>query len=277
MREKSPFSRGSLGIGRAHRKILVVAEDAWARDTMRVLLGSMGCHCVMEPSLPVALAALGPEVPDAAIVDLQCTPSATSGGIPGLEEICRSLRGRVIILTGENHERQVAALIHRYNLPRIQRERLLQDLWGALNSLPGQDSAFRKVIRAARLIFDSFLEPAPVGIRISQLPGRRLVYEAGSFMVDLSLEPPQTDSRRMSLVGQLIDAAKPERQLDGLSVGLHGPKGPIALAPANKFGEFHFEFDAEQNVNLEIETAANQGISIVLPRLESVRERILGS
>jgi len=223
-----------------------------------------------------ARAKLRQENPDAAIADTYRTTAATSPGLSGLDEICLRLRGRIIIVTGEDHDPEVAALIQKYRLPQILRERLLQDLWSTLNSLPKQSSVFRRVI-SARLIFDSFLQPAPAGIRTSQLSGRRFVYQADSLMVDLFLEPPQTDSCRVSLVGQLLDSAKPERQLDILSVALHGRTGPIAVASTNRFGEFHFEFGLEQNVNLEIETAADQWISVVLPRLEWVQQGVAGA
>ena len=74
-----------------------------------------------------------------------------------------------------------------------------------------------------------------------------------------------------------MDSAEPERQLDALSVALQGPKGPIAVASTNKFGEFHFELDLEQNVKLEIETAANQWISLVLPRQEWFQRGVAGA
>ena len=277
MREKYSFPVSSDCSSRGPGRVLVIAEDPWARDTMRVLLSSMGCHCVMAYSVEQALAKLDQENPDAAIADTHHTTAATSPGFSGLDEICLRLRGRIIIVRGEGHDPEVAALIQKYCLPQIWRERLLQDLWSTLNSLPKLSSAFRRVIHSARLIFDSFLEPAPAGIRTSQLAGRRIVYQADSLMVDLLLEPPQTDSRRISLVGQLLDSAKPERQLDILSVALQGPTGPIAVASANKFGEFHFEFGLEQNVNLEIETAADQWISVVLPRLEPVQQGVAGA
>jgi CheY-like chemotaxis protein len=277
MREEysSPVGLGSMGGGPG--RILVIAEDPWARDTIRVLLSSMGCQCVMAPSVEQARTKLGQENPDAAVVDTHHTTDATSPGISGLDELCRRLRGRIIIVTGEGHDPEVAALIQKYGLPQISRERLLQDLWSTLNSLPQPSSVFRRVISSARLIFDSFLQPAPAGIRISQLAGRRFVYQADSLMVDLSIGPSETNSRHISVVGQLLDSAKPERQLDILSVALQGPKGQIAFASTNEFGEFHFECDLEQNIKVEIETAANRWISLVLPRLEGLRQGVAGA
>lgn len=275
MRGKNSFPLNPRCIGRGPGRVLVIAQDPWARDTMRVFLSSMGCQCVMVSSVEQALARLGQESPDAAIADTHRTTVATE--LSGLDEICLRLGGRVIIVTAQGHDPEVAALVQKYGLPQICRERLLQDLWSTLNSLLRPNSVFRRIIYSASLIFDSFLQPAPAGIRISQLAGRQFVYEAGSLTVDLSLEPPHTDTRGFLLVGQLLDSAKPERQLDFVSVALQGPKGPIAVASTNKFGEFHFEFDLEQNVKLEIETGTNQGISVALPRLEWVEQGVAGA
>jgi hypothetical protein len=223
------------------------------------------------------LATLGQEGPDAVIVDAQRLASATSAALSGLDEICLRLRGRVIVLTSEGQNPEIADLIKKYHLLPISRERLFQDLWGTLNSFLRPISVSRRIMQVARLIFDSFLQPAPVGIRISQLHGRRFMYQAGSLMIDLSLEPPLTDSSRISLVGQLMDSTMPERDLDVLSVGLQGPKGPIALTSTNKLGEFHLEFSLEQNVKLEIETAAQNWVSIVLPSLEWAKKQAAGA
>lgn len=276
MQEKCSFSVSSAGVGRELRKILVIAEDPLVRDNVRVLLSSMGCQCVTASSVRPELSMLGQESPDVAIVDAQGSASATSEWFSGVDEICFSLRGRVIVLTSEEQSPQVADLIERHDLLPIFRERLFQDLWGTLNSLLRPIPVSRRIMQAARLIFDSFLQPSPVGIRASQLHGRQFIYQAGDLMVDLSLEPPQTDGGPISLVGQLMDSARPERDLGAFSVGLQGSKRPIAMTAANKFGEFRFEFGMEQDVKLEIETALRDWISIALPSLEWVQKRAEG-
>lgn len=276
MQERCSFPVSSAGIGRELRKILVIAEDTLVRDNIRVLLSSMGCQCVTASSVRPELSMLGQESPDAAVVDAQGSASATSEWFTGVDEICLSLRGRVIVLTSEDQSPQVADLIERHDLLPISRERLFQDLWGTLNSLLRPIPVSRRIMQAARLIFDSFLQPAPVGIRVSQLHGRQFIYQAGDLMIDLSLEPPQTDSGRILLVGQVMDSAKPERDLGVFSVGLQGTKGPIAMTSANKFGEFRFEFGMEQDVKLEFELAPRDLISIALPSLEWAGKRAAG-
>ena len=86
-------------------------------------------------------------------------------------------------------------------------------------------------------------------------------------MVDFWLEP-QTDSNSLALVGQIVDSSRPDCQFGSIPVVLHGRKGPIALATTNKFGEFHFNFDFEPSVTLEIEVRGNHWVSVALPGLQ---------
>jgi hypothetical protein len=233
---------------------------------MRVLLRSMGCQCVLASSIQIGLAALEEENPDAAIMDLHRTRTSAPQVVSALDKIGSSLRGRVLLITGEHIDPQVSDLINRYSLPCVPRDRLLQELWGCLESLLRPSSFLRRATQAARLVFDSFLQPLPDGIRMSQLPARRLVYEAGGLMADLWIEP-KTDSRRIALVGQLMDSAKPGRRLDRIPIALRGQKGPIAFATTNEFGEFRFDFDFEPMLTLEMEPSGYQWVSVELPSL----------
>jgi hypothetical protein len=83
-------------------------------------------------------------------------------------------------------------------------------------------------------------------------------------MADLSLEP-QENSQLITLVGQVLDSAQPERQPASLSLVLQGQAGPIAVATTNEIGEFHFDFDSEPRVTLEIGVKANHWVSLELP------------
>ena len=83
-------------------------------------------------------------------------------------------------------------------------------------------------------------------------------------MADLSLEP-QGNSQLITLAGQVLDAAQPERQLASLSLVLQGQAGPIAVATTNEFGEFHFDFDSEPGLTLEIGVKKNHWVSLELP------------
>ncbi len=241
-----------MGSDRHQRKVLIIGEESYARDDVRVLLRSMGCQCVLASSVQVGLAALEEENPDAAIMDLHQMRTSAAHVVSGLDKIGPSLRGRVLLITGERIDPQVSDLINRYSLPCVPRDRLLQELWGCLESL----------LRPSSLL-------------LSQPPGRRLVYEAGNLMADLWIEP-KTDSRRTALVGQLVDSAKPDRRLDRIPIVLRGQKGPIALATTNEFGEFDLDFDFEPTLTLEMETSRYQWVSLALPSLVQAASRASG-
>jgi CheY-like chemotaxis protein len=242
------------------------------------LLGSMGCQCVVAPGIQQAIAVLEQENPDAAVLDLRSSGFSVVPITSGLDKIHAKLGGRVIVLTGQEGEKEVKDLLERYSLPSVPRDRLFQELWGSLESLFRPKKVLRLIKNAARLVFDSFLQPMPAGVRgVSQLPSRQLVYRSGSLMADLWLEP-QTDSANVALVGQIVDSDSPDRRLDLIPVALHGPKGRIAYATTNKFGEFHLNFDLVPSVTLEIEVGGNQWVSAALPSLEwAQRAALAGS
>ena len=256
-----------MGNGWNQPKVLIIGEQLGVRDTIRVLLGSLGCQCVLASSVQQALPLLAQENPDIAVIDPLATASSPGQVISGLDKLYPSLHGRIILLTGAGTDLEVREAVEHHPVMQVPRERLLQELWGTLELLLRRASVLQRITHAARLIFDSFLQPMPAGVRLSQLPARRLVYESGSMMADLWLEP-QTDSKRIALVGQLVDSAKPDRRFHRVPVVLHGRKGPVALAKTNEFGEFHLDFDFEPSVTLEMETSANQWVSVVLPSLE---------
>jgi len=67
------------------------------------------------------------------------------------------------------------------------------------------------------------------------------------------------------VVGQILDAAQPARQLASFSIVLQGQAGPITVATTNELGEFHFDFDSEPGLTLEIGVKRDHWISLELP------------
>ena len=257
-----------MEIGRQLNKVLIICEEPSSRDTMRVLLASMGCQCVVASSVQQAIAVLELENPDAAIVDPRSSSFSAAPIVSGLDKIYARLGGRVVVLTEQERGQEVKELLERYSLPSVPRGRLLQELWGNLEPLLRPKEVLRRIIYTAHLVFDGFLQSMPAGIRgMSQLAARQLVYQSGSLMADLWLEP-QCDSRHIALVGQIVDSSRPDCQFDSIPVALHGRKGPIALVTTNNFGEFNFNFAFEPSVTLQIEVRRNHWVSVALPCLE---------
>jgi hypothetical protein len=97
----------------------------------------------------------------------------------------------------------------------------------------------------AQMVFDSFRQPRPVGVRSSHAAARQLVYRAGSTTVDIRVEP-ETGRSRLSLVGQVLDAERPDGSVKALPVILRIGKDDETTTTTNEFGEFHFEVEAAE-------------------------------
>jgi hypothetical protein len=101
----------------------------------------------------------------------------------------------------------------------------------------------------ARLIYDSFSEPLPAGMRAQDRVSRHTLYEAGEFFVDLRLEQ-EKGSPFVTLVGQLTNRTNPESSLPGAPVLLMAQKDIIAHAVYNRFGEFQMDYPPARHLRL---------------------------
>jgi hypothetical protein len=149
----------------------------------------------------------------------------------------------------------------------------LRELWPCVDSLLRRVLPSRVVTRGAPLVFDSFLEASFAAIRSLEGGGcRQLRYESDTLVADFSLEG-QSDSQRMTLTGQVLDATKGEPQLGGVPVVMQGHAGFIGIAKTNQWGEFHFEFEPQSGITLEIRATENLWVAAGLPDLHGVRHR----
>ena len=251
-------------------KVLMLGVNALVRDNVRVLLGSMGYQCLVASTLKEARALLEQEKPDAAILDPQQADLPPARIVAAFHKMVPHLRGRVIVLIGEESDPELLQVLDAYFLPRVPRDALLQELWPSLDSLLRRRmSTTQPVTRSAPLVFDSFLQPSLAGTRSSHPTVRRLLYESDSLVADLSLEG-QRDSQRITLVGQVLDAAKPEPHLSSIPVVLQSLAGLMGIAKTNEWGEFRFEFNFEPGVSLEIGARENYRVSVGLPDSKSI-------
>jgi len=244
-------------------KVLMLGANPLVRDNLLVLLTAMGCHCVLAPGLKEALVLLDKAKPDAAILDPQAGPSP-DGIVAAFHRSFPSLRDRTIVLTREETPPDVLNVLDAYSLPRVSMHRLLQELWPCLDSLLTRSIVPQQVTSSVRLTFDSFLQPESAGVRSSRSAVHRVLYESEGLMADLSLDP-QPDSQRVTLVGQVLDRSRPDPQLGSVPVVLHSQTGLLGVAKTNEFGEFHFDFDAEQGVTLEIGVRGNHWVLLDVP------------
>src|SRR5438128_11128320 len=81
----------------------------------------------------------------------------------------------------------------------------------------------------ARLLYDSFREPLPAGLRTQQRLSRQYLYQAGDYSLDARLEN-ERGSPRVALVGQLQNRKQPGRRLASVPVQLLSGKQGLARA-----------------------------------------------
>ena len=126
----------------------------------------------------------------------------------------------------------------------------------------------------ARLVFDSFGEPVPAGMRSQDRPARHTLYEAGSFCLDLQLEH-EPASGRVILVGQIAD--RENRPMGHLPVWLREQKGQVASTCCNRFGEFQLAYKPAPNLRLCVDVPeAGKYLEVALSRLKAGRARTPG-
>lgn len=250
--------------GEERPKILAVGQDSGTWQTILVLLNSMGCHCILASDIRQALGLIAVENPDAAVLDAEAVDFSPTPAASFTAQVCSELRGRVIILSGETTIPNLTDFIRQFQLPQVDRGRLFHELWPKLQTLLRREPLFVQIQCVAQLIFDSFREPLPAGIRRSHRFGRRLLCRFGSLLADLWLDP-QADPARMTFVGQITDSARPDFHLNDRAVSLLGEKGTIGNTTTNALGEFQMEFEVESNPLLEIEIRTGQGFIFTLP------------
>lgn len=115
----------------------------------------------------------------------------------------------------------------------------------------------------AELLFDSFRAPLQAGVRSATTDVRQLLYGNGNHRIDLRLEP-QADSDKISLVGQLLNSADPASATGAVPVTLLKGRKVVAESATNRFGEFHFEVELEENLQLRVSPPQGPEFSVAL-------------
>ena len=257
---------------RIQRKVLMLSANRLVRDDVRVLLRSLGYHCVLASTLKDALELLEQAKPDAAILDPNFSDSPPASVVAMFHTRVPDLRGRLIVLVREESNSELLQVLDAYSLPRVRRSDLLRDLWPCLDSLLRRVVLPRQVTRGAPLIFDSFLELSSAGMRSLERGCRQLRYETDTLVADLSLEK-RRDSERISLTGQVLDTAKKKPQLSSVPIVIRGHAGLIGVVKTNEWGEFNSEIEPQPGVTLEIRAKENFWLSAGLPDLNNVVRR----
>jgi hypothetical protein len=119
-------------------------------------------------------------------------------------------------------------------------------------------SLAERIARQAVLLFDSFAQPAPAGVRAAGPTPRQLLYQTGPYTLKLRVEP-EPGSDRLSIVGQILDEKDPRAALQDIGVlALQGSR-MLDRTLTNRLGEFQLEPDAAKNLYLSV------GIPVIGP------------
>ncbi len=119
----------------------------------------------------------------------------------------------------------------------------------------------------ARLVFDSFREPALAGVRSQHRITRQAMYEAGDYCVDLRMEH-ERGSDSTVLVGQIANRVQPERRIALVPVLLMSGKEVVGRTLSNSSGEFQIEYQPRKSLYLRVPVPeADQQIEVPLKGL----------
>lgn len=114
----------------------------------------------------------------------------------------------------------------------------------------------------AQPLFDSFLQPLPVGVRQTMVTERQILYQAGDLQLDLKVEKGN-EEQEQTLIGQLIPQDSPSKwPIKTFKVNLRQGKEVVDSTISNPLGEFIFHVVPRKSYDLEINV--NEGQKIVL-------------
>lgn len=116
----------------------------------------------------------------------------------------------------------------------------------------------------ANLIFDSFAQPLPAGVRSGALRVWQVIYEAEGLTVDLHFGR-RAQSKDVHLVGQVFDRQAVQALQGNATVELATEHEQlVATAPVTSLGEFHLEFAAKDHLWLSVKSAGRNTVRIPL-------------
>lgn len=127
-----------------------------------------------------------------------------------------------------------------------------------------------KGVRAfvAELLFDSALAPAQAGVRSLTANPRQLLFGSGDYRVDLRIEP-QDDADKVALLGQILNAKNPGRDLGRVAVSLSEGNRVLAESQTNRLGEFQLQCDLKPNLLLRVMLPEAQ---LAIPLVDPIRD-----
>jgi hypothetical protein len=108
-----------------------------------------------------------------------------------------------------------------------------------------------RVAGKASLVFDSFRQPLPAGVRAAGPSPRQVLYKAGRYLIMLRVEP-SAGSDRLSVVGQILDEVHPTRAVENVAVLVLNGDETVERTLTNRLGEFELEPDPAESLRISV-------------------------
>jgi hypothetical protein len=115
----------------------------------------------------------------------------------------------------------------------------------------------------AQVLFDSLLQPMPVGARSSGLGTRQMLYRADPYQIDIQIEA-KPEGNRLMVTGQLLDVSSPGTVGRDVKITLSNRRGNIIRTVTNQFGEFRGEVENTGDLELSFPGQGDKAIVISL-------------
>lgn len=124
-------------------------------------------------------------------------------------------------------------------------------------------TGLQKAESGLKLLFDSILQPAAVGVRSISSDTRQLLYGVGPYLLDLYISA-KPGGKAISVTGQLMNSKFPERILNSVPIAVGNGTGTVVMATTNNFGEFQGELEYSGDLELRLPSPDGQEIVIRL-------------
>lgn len=112
-----------------------------------------------------------------------------------------------------------------------------------------------------QVLFDSFSQHAPAGMRSAPMRVREVVFRAEPYQLHIQVEA-QEDHNRLVVTGQLLDVSHPDIVGLEVRITLSNLRGSVVQTMTNQFGEFRGEL--EDSGDLEVSFLPRSGNPIVI-------------
>jgi hypothetical protein len=176
----------------------------------------------------------------AVLYDFLCGNAAIDDDARGHIEACQQCRTDITLLQWlgdfgpqeRQYEPPTWALANAENVFRLKK--------------PGAVTIAKELV--ANLVFDSFSQPLPIGVRQRDLPARQALYQAGNVQLDLKIE---LGDEQGLLIGQIV-ADKGDIDVNGLNIEITQAGEVIGKSRTNALGEFIFQDLPKGNYELQV-------------------------